>query len=207
MRRSIRRFSLAACAVLLPLAALAGDPQPTEPEASSEAGAPSPDRPRRFGRSSSAAGAASGAPPVSRAGRAPHVRATPRRGRCARRSGWSALTGTPRRHTSRPARNAMTSIALPGPAPSLRTPRHSPHRGGASSASASSATDHLVSSAGTARMTVLREGWPPERARRWVFDSGPLRSGTARRRAAGHAPNERVRKWCPADRHKPTSAS
>ena len=48
MRRSIRRFSLAACAVLLPLAALAGDPQPTEPEASSEAGAPSPDEPPRL---------------------------------------------------------------------------------------------------------------------------------------------------------------
>ena len=43
MRRSTRRFSLAALAVLLPLAALAGDPQPTaeptEPEASSEGSA------------------------------------------------------------------------------------------------------------------------------------------------------------------------
>ncbi len=43
MRRSIRRFLFSACAVLLPLAALAGDPQPTagttEQEASSEGSA------------------------------------------------------------------------------------------------------------------------------------------------------------------------
>ena len=76
---------------------------------------------------------------------------------------WSAVRGIRPRHRSRSARNGMTSIALPEPAPSPRTPRHSLHRGGTSSASAPPATDHLVSPAGTAGLTVLREGWRPDR--------------------------------------------
>ena len=35
-----------------------------------------------------------------------------------------------------------------------------------------------------------REGWPPEGARRWAFDSGSTRSATARPRAAGTRPKE-----------------
>ncbi len=46
----------------------------------------------------------------------------------------------------------------------------------------------VVISAGNAGLTVLREGWQPEGARRWAFDSGSTRSATARPRAAGTRP-------------------
>ena len=45
----------------------------------------------------------------------------------------------------------------------------------------------VVASAG-----IPREGWPPEGARRWAFDSGSMRSATARPRAAGARPTTSV---------------
>ena len=42
-----------------------------------------------------------------------------------------------------------------------------------------------------------REGWPPERARRWAFDSGSTRSATARPRAAGTRPKRASKEVMP----------
>jgi hypothetical protein len=51
----------------------------------------------------------------------------------------------------------------------------------------------VVMIAGVAGLAELREGWKPEGSRRWAFDSGSMRSTTARPRAAGTRPSRSLR--------------